>query len=101
MVNTAILSIVILVVLFKIYSLLVPTAMDTGDELNTSNQCATQGGYWNTTGTAFCAVESSNETVLPYNSIPFSTLFSGSGVVFIVIMAALVIVVVKSFMSGK
>jgi len=70
MINTAILAIVLLVVLFKLYSVLVPEAQTAGDELNESG-------------------------------VPFGSLFTSSGVVFIVIMAALIIVVVKSFLSGK
>jgi len=70
MINTAILAIVLLVVLFKLYATLVPEAQAAGDELNTSG-------------------------------VPFGSLFTGSGVVFIVIMAALIIVVVKSFLGGK
>lgn len=70
MINTAILGIVLLVVLFKLYATLVPEAQTAGDELNASD-------------------------------VPLGGLFSGSGVVFIIIMASLVIVVVKSFMGSK
>lgn len=70
LINTAIISIVLLVVLFQLYSVLVPEAQAAGNTLNASG-------------------------------VPFGSLFTGSGVVFIIIMAALVIVVVKSFMSGS
>jgi len=70
MINQAILGIVMLVVLFKLYAELVPEAQDAGDDLNESG-------------------------------VPFGSLFTGSGVVFIVIMAALIIVVVKSFLGGQ
>ena len=69
MLNTAILGIVLLVVLFQLYSDLVPEAQTAGDELNASG-------------------------------VPLGSLFTSSGVVFIIIMAALVIVVVKSFMPS-
>ena len=70
-INTAILAIVLIVVLFKLYASLIPEAQAAGDELNKSGA-------------------------------PLGSIFSGSGVVFIIIMAALVIVVVKSFMpKGK
>ena len=70
MINTAILAIVLLVILFKLYAELVPEAQTAGDDLNESG-------------------------------VPFGSLFTSSGVVFIVIMAALIIVVVRSFMGGK
>jgi len=68
-INTAILSIVLLVVLFQLYASLMPTAQAAGDELNDSG-------------------------------VPLGTLFTSGGVVFVIIMAALVILVVKSFMPG-
>lgn len=69
--NTAILSIVLLVVLFQLYATLVPEAQAAGDTLNESG-------------------------------VPLGSLFAGTGIVFVIIMAALVILVVKSFMpSGR
>jgi len=68
--NTAIIAIVLLVVLFKLYAALVPEAQTAGDELNASGA-------------------------------PLGSLFTGSGVVFIIIMAALVVVVIRAFMPGK
>jgi len=69
--NTAILAIILLVVLFQIYANLVPTAQTAGNTLNASG-------------------------------VPLGSLFVSTGVVFVIIMAALLIVVVKSFMpSGK
>ena len=69
MINTAILSIVLLVVLFKLYAVLIPEAQTAGDELNATGA-------------------------------PLAGLFTSNGVVFVVIMAALIIVVVRSFMGG-
>ena len=69
--NTAILAIVLLVVLFELYAELVPEAQSAGDDLNTSL---------------------AGENLGP--------LFVSTGVVFTIIMAALIILVVKSFMPG-
>lgn len=69
--NTAILGIILLVVLFELYANLIPTAQTAGDSL-----CNT--------------------------GVPLGTLFAGTGVVFVIIMAALIILIVKAFMpSGK
>jgi hypothetical protein len=68
--NQAIVGIVLLVVLFKLYAVLVPEAQAAGNELNSSG-------------------------------IPLGGLFTGNGIVFVIIMSALVIVVIRSFMSGS
>lgn len=70
MLNTAILAIVLIVVIFKLYAALIPTAQTAGNEL--------------------CA-----------SGAPLGNLFSGDGVVFIILMAALVIVIVRSVMPGS
>ena len=67
--NTSILAIVLLVVLFQLYADLVPEAQAAGDTLNESG-------------------------------VPLGGLFVGRGIVFLIIMAALVILVVKSFMPS-
>lgn len=70
-INTAILGIILLVVLFELYAELMPEAMDAGDTLNAAG-------------------------------VPLGNLFVTGGVVFIIIMAALIILVVKAFLpSGK
>jgi len=68
--NTAILSIVLLVVLFQLYAELMPEAETAGDALNESG-------------------------------VPLGSLFVSGGIVFLIIMAALVILVVKAFMPGN
>jgi hypothetical protein len=69
-INTAIIGIVLIVVLFKLYASLIPEAQDAGDELETAG-------------------------------VPLGSLFAGSGVVFIILMAGLVIVIVKSVMPSN
>ncbi len=68
--NTAILAIILLVVLFQVYAELVPEAQTAGDTLCNSG-------------------------------VPLGGLFNGTGVVFVIIMAALLILVVVSFMPSK
>ena len=69
MLNSAILGIILLVVIFQLYAELVPEAQTAGDTLNASG-------------------------------VPLGSLFAASGVVFVIIMAALIILIVKSFMPG-
>lgn len=70
LISKAILGIILLVVLFKLYAVLIPEAETAGDELNASG-------------------------------VPFGTLFIGGGLIFIIIMVALLIVVVKGFLPGS
>ena len=67
--SRAIEALVLLVVLFILYSTLVPEAQTAGNTLNASG-------------------------------VPLGSLFVGTGVVFVIIMAALIILVVKTFMKG-
>lgn len=68
--NSAILGIVLVTVLFLLYAQLVPEAQTAGDTLNATG-------------------------------VPLGDLFTSTGVVFIIIMAALIILVVKAFLPGK
>ena len=68
--QTAILAIILLTVLFTLYADLVPVAQTSGDELNASG-------------------------------VPLGSFFTSGGIVFLIIMAALLILIIKSFMSGK
>jgi len=68
--QTAILALVLLTVLFQLYADLVPTAQAAGNSLNSSG-------------------------------VPLGNLFVGDGIVFLIIMAALIILVVVSFLPGS
>ena len=69
--NTSILAIILLVVLFELYAQLIPVAETAGNSLNASGA-------------------------------PLGNLFAGGGIVFLIIMASLIILVVRSFLkSGR
>ena len=69
-INTAILGLVLITVLFQLYAQLVPEAQTAGNTLNASG-------------------------------VPLGSLFISTGVVFVIIMAALIILVVKAFLPKK
>ena len=105
-INAAILALILIVVIFKVYSTLVPEAQSAGDEMNVSNRCAAVGCNWNESAAVDCNINTSPEgnatsCATPY-VVPLSSLFSGQGIVFIIIMAALVVVIIRSIMpKGK
>lgn len=98
--QTAILGLVLLVVLFQLYSELVPEAQGAGNTLGDAARCSEAGGFFNTSQSA-CLTNSSPEGLTQsFDAIPLAGLLSGTGVVFVIIMAALVVLVVRSFLKG-
>ena len=105
MINTAILSIVLLVVLFQLYASLVPTAQIAGDGLGDEALCGDVSCFYNSSRDTACTANNvttgDTTACTTVNSVPLGSLFAGTGVIFIIIMAALVIIVTKSFMGKK
>lgn len=99
--QSAILGLVLLVVLFNIYATIVPEAQAGGDLLGDSARCGDSGGFFNSTQSQ-CLTNSSLEgTAITGGSIPLSGLFSGQGIVFLIIMASLIVLVVKGYLKSK
>ena len=100
--NTALLGIVLLVVLFQIYANIIPDAQSAGDTMGDSARCSAAGGFYNISqNLCLNGTTPADTAVVSYSAIPLSGLFSGTGVVFIIIMAALVVLIVKSYVSKK
>ena len=110
-INAAVIAIVVLVVLFSIYAAVIPEAQTAGNSLNVSNQCISNGCFYNTTGVnssladpkcLATAGDQGASCATVTKAIPFAGLFSGTGVVFVIVMAAMMIVVVRSYLNkGK
>lgn len=102
---SAIILIVLLTVAFFIWGSIVPEAQIGGNALNDTNLCQAEGCFYNTSGlpspgdpdggSAFCetGVATNLSCATFAGSIPLSGLFSGDGVVFVIIMAALFLAV--------
>ena len=108
MLGTVIFGIVAIIILFSAYSTIVPTAQEAGDSLNESNRCVTVGCVYNLTKLSGDSIDcytangdADNSSCSAPNEVPLSSLFSGSGVVFIIIMASLIIVIVRTYIKGK
>jgi len=93
MINVAVVMIVVIAVLFQVYTTLIPSAQTAGASMNDTARCEAAGYYWNTSETD-CYLNSTEGTALDYNQIPLSGLFNAGSVVFLVIMASLLIVIV-------
>lgn len=100
-IGVAVTAIVLLVVLFQLYATLVPEAQAAGDSLGNAASCVNEGGFFNTTQTACLTNSSPTGTTISFSTIPLAGLFSGTGVVFVIIIAALIVLVVRSFLTSK
>lgn len=90
-----------LVVLLAIVAELAPEAREAGDELNDSNICNNNGCFYNSS-TSVCQVNSSNTAGCENaNSVPLGSLFGGSGVVMVLIMAAVFIGIIYAVRLKK
>jgi len=87
------------VILFSVYSELVPEAQDAGTQLNDTNTCKTAGCTWNETsgGSCYNALNGSCD----YNRVPLNSLFGTGGIIFLIIMVALLITIVLKIMPKK
>ena len=100
-------GLVVLIILFTAYSVIVPEAQSAGNSFNASEQCITAGCFYNATNSTngFCGTDGLGETACDVSSantpIPLSGLFSGTGVVFLIVMAVLIIVIVKGYLKSK
>ena len=102
--NTVVLSIILITVLFQVYAEVIPEAQTGGDDLGDAARCADVGCFYNTS-TPSCANQT-NQTgaglcTASTQSIPLAGLFGSTGIVFTIIIAALLILVVKSSMGSK
>lgn len=107
LVTVAVIGIVFLVILLTVYSVLIPEAQTAGDSLNISVRCADAGCFYNTSNdnstVGVSCIESSaltnNTCATQLDAIPLATLFSGTGVVFVIIMATLIILIVRAYLK--
>lgn len=99
-ITATIITIITVVLILNIYSEVVPEAISSGNQMNDSQICESASCYYND-ATSVCQVNSTNTTGCEnsYKYIPLGGLFSGSGIVFIIIMGALLITLVMSFIS--
>lgn len=115
-VTSVVMSIIVFLVILQVYSEVIPEAQTQGDSMNLSNRCTDVGCFYNMSrtgatdalGNYTCSATntSSEDAVICadglYNGIPLGGLLGSTGIVFIVIMAALLILVVTQMMGkGK
>ena len=99
----AVVFVVLIVLFLSIYAALVPEAQTSGDALGDEALCGDVGCFYNAsrTGAALgnytCSannVSIDENDCATINTIPLGSLFASTGVVFVVIMAALLIILI-------
>ena len=110
-IEIALIIILTVVILFSLYSALIPEVQKAGDSLNDSNRCNAVGCFYNTSGRGVeisgCRINVSiegNETACSSNlqTIPLSNIFRGGGIIVLLLMVTFILVVIKTVMpKGK
>ena len=99
--------IILVVILFNLFSALVPEAQSAGDSLNASNYCVSQGCFYNQSLVAEiptsdpCRQENSSNTsntCTVTHTVPLASVFSSNGVVILLLMFALLVGILKIVM---
>ena len=101
--NSLFLGLIVIVVLFQVYAAVIPSTQTGGDAMGSASRCAAEGYIWNTSDLD-CRLDTiDNATVIGTGvyDVPLSSLLVSGGVVFTIIMAALIILIVKSAMTSK
>ncbi len=103
---TGVLTIIItIVILFNLFSSLMPEVQSAGTELQDSDICAESGCFFNSTLTPSCVINSSQEGTgfcqNDFNTIPLSSLFSSTGVVVLLLMVFLLIGVLRLALPSR
>jgi len=111
--RTALISILVVVILLKIYAAILPEAQSEGDdwalrgtELTSQAGCEDVSCFWNATRGTDCTqynVSQGDTTQCPTvrRTMPLASVFAGSGVVFLIVMIALALGIIMTFMGKK
>jgi len=99
---TGLIALIGIVILFNVYSVLVPAAGEAGDDLGDAQRCTDASGVYNTS-TLVCQNQTgATYTITAYQAVPLGSLFGTGGAIAIILMAALLLMVVPAFlMKGK
>lgn len=98
--NKTIISIAIviitIVVLFNVFASLVPEAQSAGDQFSDATRCSDAGGNFNVSQ-ALClnGTSPADTGTVNFEAIPVATLFSGTGVVILLLMVFLIIGILR------
>ena len=95
-INTVLIVIITIVVLFQVFAALVPEAQSAGTQLGDAERCSVGGGFFNSSQSLCLNGTGVVDTdLVAFEAIPISSLFASSGVVILLLMVALLLIVIK------
>lgn len=100
MINTAVVAIVAVVILFSAFASIMPEVQEAGDSFNETGTCANAGGFYNAS-VGDCTNSRDDPTILEYDPIPLAGLFGSGGAAVLLIMAALIIMVAGAYLKKR
>ena len=92
---------VILVVLMQLGSTMIPEVASAGDSLNDTARCEAVGCSYNSSNTPVCQATATNVSACQVQgqTIPLGDLFSGEGIVVLIVVVGLLIAVIGGGMA--
>ncbi len=101
-IETVIIVIISVVVLFQIFASLVPEAQSAGEEFSDETKCAEAACFFNSTLAPSCVINSSQEGTAACTNkvqiVPLASLFGSSGVIILLLIIVLFIGTIKLVM---
>ncbi len=102
-ITVAVIIIISVVVLLRLFADLVPEAQTAGDEFSDSNKCGEAGCFFNSTETPTCLINSSTEGQgvacnVAVQTVPLATLFGGQGIIILLLLASLFLGIIRIVM---
>ena len=95
-IDSVVVVIITVVVLFLVFAGIVPEAQSAGATLGDAQTCSNSGGFFNTSQSACLNGTGVADTgVVAFDSIPLSGLFSSSGIIILLLMVTLFLGVLK------
>jgi hypothetical protein len=93
------------IIVFSVLASMMPVAQTSGDSLSDSSLCSAAGCFYNSTRSNSCSISNVTGSDLTRcataTSVPLSGLFSGTGIIFIIIMASMIILIIRHVMIKK
>lgn len=95
-IEVVVIIILTIVVLFEIFTGLIPEVQSAGDELGDANRCSDAGGSFNVTQ-ALClnGTSPADTAQVSFDAIPISSIFSGTGIIVLLLMVGLLIGILR------
>ncbi len=100
-ITVAVTIIISVVVLFTLFSDLVPEAQSAGNEFSDDNKCVEAGCIVNSTFTNTCRNDTiPSSTVCPFDveNVPLASIFGGTGVIILLLMVTLFLGIISLVM---